>query len=146
MKDKRQILPDTGFTILELLLACFIFPIIVFGIANGFDAVRKSYTTARELNEIYAVLSACPEIDRALRRKVWLPSGGYLFFDKTEAMYTIDVNSGRSSQQASSNVEEALVHINLEAADEIARQLRIRNIGGLVICDFIDMRSRKNQR
>lgn len=58
--------PAEGFTILELLLACFIFPIIVIGIANGFDAVRKSYTTARELNEIYAVLSACPEIDRAL--------------------------------------------------------------------------------
>ncbi len=86
------------------------------------------------------------EIDRALRRKIWLPSGGYLFFDKTEAMYTIDVNSGRSTQQSPSNVEEALVHINLEAADEIARQLRIRNVGGLVICDFIDMRSRKNQR
>lgn len=66
MKEKRQLLPDTGFTILELLLACFIFPIIVFGISNAFDAVRKSYTTARELNEIYAVLSACPEIDRAL--------------------------------------------------------------------------------
>src|SRR5690348_5996836 len=61
-------------------------------------------------------------------------------------MYTIDVNSGRSSQQSASNVEEALVHINLEAAEEIARQLRIRNIGGLVICDFIDMRARKNQR
>lgn len=63
---RRRPQPDNGFTILELLLACFIFPIIVFGIANAFDAVRKSYTTARELNEIYAVLSACPEIDRAL--------------------------------------------------------------------------------
>ncbi len=87
------------------------------------------------------------EIDRALRRKIWLPSGGYLFFDRTEAMYTIDVNSGRSTHQSSSSdVEEALVHINMEAAEEIARQLRIRNVGGLVICDFIDMRSRKNQR
>ena len=87
------------------------------------------------------------EIDRALRRKIWLSSGGYLFLDKTEAMYTIDVNSGRSSHQSgTSDVEEALVQINMEAAEEIARQLRIRNIGGLVICDFIDMRSRKNQR
>lgn len=85
------------------------------------------------------------EIDRALRRKIWLSSGGYLFLDRTEAMYTIDVNSGRSNTQTS-DVEEALVHINMEAAEEIARQLRIRNIGGLVICDFIDMRSRKNQR
>ena len=87
------------------------------------------------------------EIDKALRRKIWLSSGGYLFFDRTEAMYTIDVNSGRSSHQAGmGDVEEALVRINLEAATEIARQLRLRNIGGLVICDFIDMRSRKNQR
>lgn len=87
------------------------------------------------------------EIDRALRRKIWLPSGGYLYFDRTEAMYTIDVNSGRSSHQTKGrNVEETLVRINMEAAEEIARQLRIRNIGGLVICDFIDMRSRKNQR
>lgn len=85
------------------------------------------------------------EIDKALKRKIWLPSGGYLFFDRTEAMYTIDVNSGRSNTN-DGNVEETLVHINMEAAQEIARQLRIRNVGGLVICDFIDMRSRKNQR
>jgi len=87
------------------------------------------------------------EIDKSLRRKIWLASGGYLFFDRTEAMYTIDVNSGRSTGQSQGkNVEEVLAHINMEAADEIARQLRLRNIGGLVICDFIDMRSRKNQR
>ena len=86
------------------------------------------------------------EIDKALRRKIWLSSGGYLFFERTEAMFTIDVNSGRSTQGASIDVEEALVRINMEAAEEIARQLCIRNIGGLIICDFIDMRSRKNQR
>ena len=87
------------------------------------------------------------EIEKTLRRKIWLPSGGYLFFDRTEAMYTIDVNSGRStSQSKTGDVEESLVRINLEAAEEIARQLRLRNIGGLIICDFIDMRSRKNQR
>ncbi len=55
-----------GFTSVELLLACVIFPLIVVGIANSFDAVRKSYTTAKQLNEVYAVLSACPELDRAL--------------------------------------------------------------------------------
>lgn len=86
------------------------------------------------------------EIDRAVKRKIWLGSGGYLYFDKTEAMYTIDVNSGRSSLSGGGDVEETLVRINLEAAEEIARQLRIRNVGGLIICDFIDMRSRKNQR
>lgn len=86
------------------------------------------------------------EIDKALKRKIWLGGGGYLFFEKTEAMHTIDVNSGRSTSTEKTNVEETLVRINLEAAEEIARQLRLRNIGGLVICDFIDMRSRKNQR
>lgn len=86
------------------------------------------------------------EIEKTLKRKIWLPSGGYLFFDRTEAMFTIDVNSGRSSGGSESNVEESLVRINLEAAEEIARQLRLRNIGGLIICDFIDMRLRKNQR
>lgn len=87
------------------------------------------------------------EIDRALKRKIWLGSGGYLFFDRTEAMHTIDVNSGRSSlNPTGGDVEETLVRINLEAAEEIARQLRLRNVGGLIICDFIDMRSRKNQR
>lgn len=85
------------------------------------------------------------EIDKTLRRKLWLSSGGYLYFDRTEAMYTIDVNSGRSSGNLQ-DVEESLVRINLEAAEEIARQLRLRNIGGLVICDFIDMRFRKNHR
>jgi ribonuclease G len=87
------------------------------------------------------------EIDRALRRKIWLGSGGYLYFDRTEAMYTIDVNSGRSTQSTPGvDVEENLVRVNLEAAEEIGRQLRLRNIGGLIICDFIDMRMKKNQR
>lgn len=86
------------------------------------------------------------EIDRATRRKIWLPSGGYLFFERTEAMYTIDVNSGRSQFSSTGDVEESLVRINMEAAEEIARQLRLRNVGGLIICDFIDMRLRKSQR
>ncbi len=85
------------------------------------------------------------ELEKTLKRKIWLPSGGYLFFDRTEAMHTVDVNSGRSTG-SQTDVEESLVKINLEAAEEIARQLRLRNIGGLVICDFIDMRYRKNQR
>lgn len=85
------------------------------------------------------------EIDKALGRKIWLSSGGYLFFDRTEAMHTIDVNSGKSSS-GTQDVEETLVKINLEAAEEITRQLRLRNTGGLIICDFIDMRSRRNQR
>lgn len=99
----------------------------------------------RDKTPIFERFNVEREIDKSLRRKIWLPSGGYLFFERTEAMYTIDVNSGRSNQQKS-DVEESLVRINLEAAEEIARQLRLRNIGGLIICDFIDMRLRKNQR
>lgn len=104
------------------------------------------YTDKVSLFEQYGVQR---EIEKALRRKVWLPSGGYLFFDRTEAMTTIDVNSGRSLNTAEpvpADVDESLLRINLEAAEEIARQLRIRNIGGLVICDFIDMRLRRNQK
>lgn len=66
MKLLRRRLTQAGFSSVELLLASIIFPIIVIGISNAFDAVRKSYTTARQLNEMYAVLSACPELDRAL--------------------------------------------------------------------------------
>lgn len=58
--------PASGFTVVELILACVIFPIIVVGIATSYNAIKRSYTTARQLNEMYAVLSACPEIDRAL--------------------------------------------------------------------------------
>lgn len=99
----------------------------------------------RDKTPMYERFNVEKEIEKALRHKIWLPSGGYLFFDRTEAMYTIDVNSGRSSTDHT-DVEESLLRINLEAAEEIARQLRIRNIGGLIICDFIDMRSSRHRR
>ncbi len=99
----------------------------------------------RDKVPMYERFNVEKEIEKALRHKIWLPSGGYLFFEHTEAMCTIDVNSGRSTKNEK-NLEETLVRINLEAAEEISRQLRIRNLGGLVICDFIDMRMRKNQR
>ncbi len=85
------------------------------------------------------------EIEKATQRKIWLSRGGYLFFDRTEAMHTVDINSGRSTK-TEGDVEETLLRINLEAVAEISRQCRLRNIGGLVIIDFIDMRLRKNQR
>lgn len=122
-----------------------------------FQRCKRLYTTYasehplsielyKDKTPLFERFNAEKEIEKALKRKVWLPCGGYLFFDRTEAMYTVDVNSGRSSnQQNTSGVEETLVQINMEAAEEIARQLRIRNVGGLIICDFIDMRSRKNQ-
>ena len=101
----------------------------------------------RDKIPIYERFGVNREIEKVLRRKLWLSSGGYLYLEKTEAMYTIDVNSGRyKDENGSSDVEETLVRINMEAAEEIARQLRLRNVGGLIICDFIDMRFKKNQR
>ena len=84
------------------------------------------------------------DIDRAFRRKVWLKCGGHIVIDETEALIAIDVNSGRHTDAV--NLEDTVTKTNLEAADEVARQLRLRNIGGLVIIDFIDMRSKQNQR
>lgn len=63
---KNSITEQAGFTLVEILVAIVLFPVMVIGMASGFDGVRKSYTTARQLNEMYAVLSACPEMDRAL--------------------------------------------------------------------------------
>ncbi len=84
------------------------------------------------------------QIDRIYQRKVDLPSGGSIVIDGTEALTAIDVNSGRSTRGSSQ--EETAYKTNLEAAAEVARQLRLRDIGGLVVVDFIDMRSPKHQR
>jgi ribonuclease G len=92
------------------------------------------YAEARPLFDLYGVED---EIDRALKRKVALKSGGYLIFDQTEAMTTIDVNTG--GYVGHRNLEETIFRTNLEAAVAIARQLRLRNLGGIIIIDFIDM-------
>ena len=84
------------------------------------------------------------QIDRIYQRKVELPSGGSIVIDGTEALTAIDVNSGRATRGKSQ--EETAVATNLEAAREVARQLRMRDIGGLVVVDFIDMRSAKHRR
>jgi len=84
------------------------------------------------------------QIDEAFHRQVWLPCGGYLVIDETEALIAIDVNTGRN--KGSKDVEKMITETNLEAAEEVARQLRLRNIGGLVVVDFIDMRHRKDQQ
>ncbi|MHB8872749.1 MAG: Rne/Rng family ribonuclease, partial [Myxococcaceae bacterium] len=83
------------------------------------------------------------EINRAVQRKVWLKSGGYLIFDQAEALTAIDVNSGRYVGKKS--LEETITKINVEAAREIVYQLRLRNIGGIIICDFIDMEKPQNR-
>jgi Rne/Rng family ribonuclease len=83
------------------------------------------------------------EIRRATQRKVWLKSGGYLIIDQAEALTAIDVNSGRYVGKKS--LEETITKINMEAAKEIVYQLRLRNIGGIIICDFIDMEKPQNR-
>jgi ribonuclease E len=84
------------------------------------------------------------QIHKALDKKVWLPSGGYLFIERTEAMTIIDVNTGKSVGKT--NLEETVVNTNLEAAREVARQLRLRDIGGIIVVDFIDMLLDKNKK
>jgi ribonuclease G len=86
------------------------------------------------------------EIDRALERQVMLKSGGSLIFDQGEALTAIDVNTGRFVGSKGKTLEETITHTNIEAADEIAEQLRLRNLGGLVIIDFIDMDRESNRR
>ena len=83
------------------------------------------------------------QIHKALDRKVWLPSGGYIVIDRTEAMTVVDVNTGK--HVGKQNLEETVTKTNLEAAEEIARQLRLRDIGGMILVDFIDMLLDKNK-
>jgi ribonuclease E len=78
------------------------------------------------------------QLAKALERKVWLPSGGSLVIDRTEAMTVVDVNTGKFTGQGG-NLEETVTRNNLEAAEEIVRQLRLRDVGGIVVIDFIDM-------
>jgi ribonuclease E len=84
------------------------------------------------------------QIESAYSRQVNLPSGGAIVIDHTEALVSVDVNSGRATK--GSDIEETALRTNLEAADETARQLRLRDLGGLIVIDFIDMESPKNQR
>ena len=83
------------------------------------------------------------QLHKALDRKVWLPSGGSLMIDRTEALTVIDVNTGKNV--GTSNLEETVYRNNLEAAEEVARQLRLRDIGGIIVIDFIDMEIRQNR-
>lgn len=99
------------------------------------------YTEPRPIFDVYGIDD---EIDRALKRKVPLKSGGHVVFDQTEAMTTIDVNTG--AYVGHRNLEETIFRTNLEAAAAIARQLRLRNLGGIIIIDFIDMAEEEHRR
>src|SRR5512135_2908363 len=98
----------------------------------------------KDKKPIFSIHNIEDQIAKLNERYIHLPSKGYVVIDKTEALTAIDVNSGRSRKEE--NVESTALRTNLEAADEIARQLRIRDIGGLVVIDFIDMASSKNRR
>lgn len=102
---------------------------------------RVKWFESRE--NIFAHFGLERELERALSRKVWLKSGGYLVFDRTEAMTVIDVNTGKFIGKK--DFQETIFKTNLEAAEEIARQVRLRDIGGIILIDFIDM-GRKDHR
>src|SRR5437763_10827043 len=104
--------------------------------------VRKieHYTGERPLFELHNVED---EVEKALSRRVDLKSGGYLIIDQTEAMTTIDVNTG--GYVGSRNFDDTIFKTNLEAAQAMARQLRLRNLGGIIVLDFIDMQSESHR-
>ena len=87
---------------------------------------------------MFAVHRIDEQLTKAMDRKVWLPSGGTLVIDRTEAMTVVDVNTGKFTGSGG-NLEQTVTRNNLEAAEEIVRQLRLRDIGGIVVIDFIDM-------
>lgn len=104
--------------------------------------INKDYSKKLLLEEnkdIFDLYKVSKEIETALNRKIWLKNGGYLIIEKTEALTVIDVNTGKFTGNISR--EETMLKTNLEACDEIARQLRIRDIGGIIIVDFIDLHS-----
>jgi ribonuclease G len=102
----------------------------------------QHYTGVQPIFECFGVKA---QIDAAFHRQVWLPCGGYIVIDETEAMIAVDVNTGRN-KGAKDNMDKTILQTNMEAAEEIARQLRLRNIGGLIVADFIDMKNRKDQQ
>ena len=101
----------------------------------------KYYSKNYPIFEEYGVQS---EVDKALRSKVWLKSGGYIVINQTEALVAIDVNTGRYT--GDKRLEDTITRINLEAIQEIVHQVRLRDLGGIVVIDFIDMEERKNQQ
>jgi ribonuclease E len=98
----------------------------------------------RDTTPIFVRSGIEAQLDRMLQPQVTLKSGGYLIINQTEALVAIDVNSGRSTKEDS--IEETALHTNLEAAEEVARQLRLRDLAGLIVIDFIDMEENRNNR
>jgi ribonuclease G len=104
----------------------------------------KHYTKDYPIFDEYGVQG---EIDKALRSKVWLKSGGYIVINQTEALVAIDVNTGRYvGKKTAGRLEDTIVKTNLEAVKEIVRQVRLRDLGGIIVLDFIDMEEKKNRQ
>jgi ribonuclease G len=102
----------------------------------------KLYTKEAPIFEEFGIQQ---EIDKALRPKVWLKSGGYIVINHTEALVAIDVNTGKFVGKGSNRLEDTIVKTNVEACKEIVRQIRLRDLGGIIVVDFIDMEERKNR-
>jgi Ribonuclease G/E len=117
--------------------------------APGGGLTAAALTAARErqheLPPLFDAYDVTDQLRKAMGKKVWLPSGGYLVIEATEAMKVIDVNTGKFTGGKDTNLEEVVLKTNLEAADEIVRQLRLRDMGGIIIIDFIDMLLKANQ-
>ncbi len=102
----------------------------------------KLYTKETPVYEEFGIQQ---EIDKGLRPKVWLKSGGYIVINHTEALVAIDVNTGKFVGKGSNRLEDTIVRTNLEAVKEIVRQMRLRDLGGIIVIDFIDMEERRNR-
>jgi Rne/Rng family ribonuclease len=102
----------------------------------------KLYTKETPVFEEFGIQQ---EIDKGLRPKVWLKSGGYIVINHTEALVAIDVNTGKFVGKGSTRLEDTIVRTNLDAVKEIVRQMRLRDLGGIIIIDFIDMEERRNR-
>lgn len=102
----------------------------------------KFYTRDQPIMEAFGVQE---EIDKALKPRVWLKSGGYLVINQTEALVAIDVNTGKFVGKGNARLEDTITKTNMEAVDEIARQIRLRDLGGIIVLDLIDMEDRRNR-
>lgn len=102
----------------------------------------KLYTRDQPILEYYGVQE---EIEKALKPRVWLKSGGYLVINQTEALVAIDVNTGKFVGKGNARLEDTITRTNMEAVDEIARQIRLRDLGGIIVLDLIDMEDRRNR-
>ena len=103
----------------------------------------KLYTRDQPILEAYGVQS---EIDKAIKPRVWLRSGGYLVINQTEALVAIDVNTGKFVGRGSGRLEDTITRTNMEAVEEIVRQIRLRDLGGIIVLDLIDMEERRNRQ